>query len=526
MSSPVKGFARAIIVITTVSAAIMELIDTSIVNVALAQISGNLGATIEDTSWVITSYAIANVIIIPLTGFFARLFGRKRYYIASILIFTAASYMCGQSGSLLTLVLWRFIQGIGGGALLSTSQGILFDAFEPEKRAIAGGMFGMGIVLGPTIGPILGGIIVDNYSWPLIFNINIPFGIVATLLTLRFIEETEEEKNPNREKPKIDFIGIALLAVGIGCLQYVLERGQSDDWFSDRTILVLTIVSAIGLISFVYRQLTAHAPMIQLSLLKSRNLAASNILTFAVGFGLFGSVFIFPVLVQRVLGYTPTDAGLGLVPSAMVAIFVMPIIGKTVSSGTPPLVYVIIGFTFFILHGYTSSLANLDAGLPFFFWPQIFRGLGTACLMVPLINQAVVGLTPQQMPSGIALTNMIRQLGGAFGIAVMNTFVTNRVATHRNDLVSNLQINDPEAIQRLGQYKAGAIQGGMNALSSTEASYRILDLTVMKQSYLQAYLEGFMLISLFFICAIPFLFMLKTKKMDKATLQKVQEESH
>jgi DHA2 family multidrug resistance protein len=526
MPGPVHGFARAIIVITTVSAAIMELIDTSIVNVALAQISGNLGATIEDTAWVITSYAIANVIIIPLTGFFAKLFGRKRYYIASIIIFTIASYMCGQAGSLLTLVLWRFIQGIGGGALLSTSQGILFDAFEPEKRAIAGGMFGMGIVLGPTIGPILGGIIVDNYSWPLIFNINIPFGIAATLLTLRFIDETEEEKDPHREKPKIDYIGIALLAVGVGSLQYVLERGQSDDWFSDRTILILSILSATGLISFVYRQLTIDRPMIQLSLLKSRNLAASNILTFAVGFGLFGSVFIFPVLVQRVLGYTPTDAGFGLVPSAIVAIFIMPIIGKTVSSGTPPLVYVVIGFTFFILHGYTSSLANLDAGLAFFFWPQVFRGLGTACLMVPLINQAVVGLTPQQMPSGIALTNMIRQLGGAFGIAVMNTYITNRYAVHRNDLVSNLQINDPDMLQRLAQYKARLIQGGVDALSSTEASYRILDLTVTKQGYLQAYLDGFILISVFFICAIPFMFLLKTKKMDKATLQKVQEESH
>jgi DHA2 family multidrug resistance protein len=526
MPGPVQGFARTIIVITTVSAAIMELIDTSIVNVALAQISGNLGATIEDTAWVITAYAIANVIIIPLTGFFARLFGRKRYYIASIIIFTVASYLCGQSGSLVTLVLWRFIQGIGGGALLSTSQGILFDAFEPEKRAIAGGMFGMGIVLGPTIGPILGGLIVDNYSWPLIFNINIPFGIAATLLTVRFIDETEDEKNPNREKPAIDYAGIALLAIGIGSLQYVLERGHSDDWFEDRTIVILSFVSAIGLISFIYRQLTIEKPMIQLSLLKNRNLAASNILTFAVGFGLFGSVFIFPVLVQQVLGYTPTDAGLGLVPSAIVAIFVMPIIGKTVSSGTPPLVYVIIGFTFFILHGYTSSLANLDAGLAFFFWPQVFRGLGTACLMVPLINQAVVGLTPQQMPSGIALTNMIRQLGGAFGIAVMNTFVTDRYATHRNDLVSNLQANDPGLVQRLAQYKAGVIQGGINTLSSAEASYRILDLNITRQSYLQAYLDGFTLISVFFICAIPFLFLLRTQKTDKATIQKIQQESH
>jgi DHA2 family multidrug resistance protein len=522
----VTGFARAIIVITTISAAIMELIDTSIVNVALADISGNLGSTIEDTAWVITSYAIANVIIIPLTGFFAKLFGRKRYYLGSIMLFTAASYMCGQAGSLEILIFWRFVQGIGGGALLSTSQGILFDAFPPEKRAIAGGMFGMGIVLGPTIGPILGGLIVDNYSWPLIFNINIPFGFAATLLTLNFIQETDEEKDKNRVKPKIDFAAIAMLAVGIGSLQFVLERGQTDDWFEDRTIVIMTILAATGIISFIYRQLTIDKPMIDLSLLKNRNLAASNILTFVTGFGLFGSVFIFPVLVQRVLGYTPTEAGFGLVPSAMVAIFVMPIIGKTVSSGTPPLLYVIIGFTFFILHGYSSSLANPDAGLAFFFWPQVFRGLGTACLMVPLINQAVVGLTPQQMPSGIALTNMIRQLGGAFGIAVMNTFITDRYASHRNDLVSNLQPNDPDLISRLSQYKAGLLQAGSDIYNSTATSYRILDLAVSKQSYLMAYLDGFLLISIFFICAIPFLFLLKTQKTDKATLQKIQEESH
>lgn len=520
------GFARAIIVITTISAAIMELIDVSIVNVALSDISGNLGATIEDTSWVVTAYAIANVIIIPLTGFLAKLFGRKKYYIISIIIFTVSSYMCGQAGSLVMLVIWRFVQGIGGGALLSTSQGILFDAFEPAKRPMASAMFGMGIVLGPTIGPILGGIIVDNYSWPLIFYINIPFGIVATLLTLRFIRRTEEEKDPNRVKPQIDFTGIAFLAVGVGSLQYVLERGESDDWFNDRTILVLSILAAVGLISFVYRELTAPKPMIHLAVMKRRNLWASNILTFAVGFGMFGSVFIFPVLVQRILGYTPTDAGLGLVPSAIAAIFCMPIVGRSLGSGAPPLIFVVIGFVFFILHGYTSSLVTPDVGLPFFFWTQICRGIGTACLTVPLINQAMVGLTPQEMPSGIALTNMLRQLGGAFGIAVMNTYVAQRYMTHRTDLISNMQANDPLLLQRLSQSQAGAVNAGINSIQATDFSYKTLDLAVTKQGFLLAYADCFMLISMFFVCAIPFMFLLQTKKMDKATIQKVAEESH
>ncbi|MFZ6008835.1 MAG: DHA2 family efflux MFS transporter permease subunit, partial [Bacteroidota bacterium] len=512
------------IVLTTISAAIMELIDTSIVNVALAQISGNLGATIEDTSWVITAYAIANVIIIPLTGFFARLFGRKNYYLASIILFTIASYMCGQADSLMALVIWRFIQGIGGGALLSTSQAILFDAFEPAKRPMAAGMFGMGIVLGPTIGPTLGGIIVDHYSWPLIFNINIPFGIVASFLTLRFVPNDTEEQLQARKDVYIDYIGILFLAIGIGSLQYVLERGEAEDWFEDGGIVTLSVVAVITLFSFIYRQLRIEQPLINLRVFKSQNLVASNILTFVLGFGLFGSVFVFPVLVQRILGYTPTDAGFGLVPGAIVAIFCMPIIGRTLQKGMPPIVFVVIGCVVFILHGYTSSLANPDAGLAFFMLPQIFRGIGTACLTVPLINQAVVGLSPQELPSGIALTNMIRQLGGAFGIAAMNTYVNHRYAVHRTDLVSHLQTTDPATVERLASYQAGLTSQGMS--HAADASYRLLDLTVSKQGFLLAYLDGFLLISIFFIAAIPFIFLLKTNKVDAATMQKISEESH
>jgi MFS transporter, DHA2 family, multidrug resistance protein len=522
----VTGFARIIIVLTTISAAIMELIDTSIVNVALAQISGSLGATIEDTSWVITAYAIANVIIIPLTGFFARLFGRKKYYLYSIIIFTIASYMCGNAGSLMSLVLWRFIQGVGGGALLSTSQAILFDAFEPAKRPMAAGMFGMGIVLGPTIGPTLGGIIVEHYSWPLIFDINIPFGIIAALLTLRFVPDDTEEQLAARKDVYIDYLGIMFLAVGIGSLQYVLERGEAEDWFQDASIIVLTGVALVGLGSFIYRQLSVASPLINLRVLKSQNLVASNILTFVLGFGLFGSVFIFPVLVQRILGYTPTDAGFGLVPGAIVAIFCMPIIGKTLQSGLSPIYYVVIGCVCFILHGYTSSLADPNAGLAFFTMPQIFRGVGTACLTVPLINQAVVGLEPKELASGIALTNMIRQLGGAFGIAVMNTYVAHRYVAHRTDLVSNLQASDPETLERLAGYQANLGAQGIDPASATDMSYRIMDMAVTKQSYLLSYLDGFKLISIFFLAAIPIMFLLKTQKVDKATMQKISEESH
>src|SRR6478609_5963611 len=293
-----RGIAKFIIVITTVSAAVMELIDTSIVNVALSDMSGSLGVNIEDISWVITSYAIANVIIIPLTGFLAEYFGRKNYYIVSMIIFTVASYMCGQSSSLPELIIWRFIQGIGGGALLSTSQAILFDAFEPKDRPIASGLFGMGIVLGPTLGPTLGGYIIDHASWPLIFMINIPIGIIATFLSLSFINKKEGEGTKKKEI-KIDYTGILLLMVGIGCLQYVLERGESEDWFSSNIIRITSALAFVGMVGFIWYELKIKNPAVNLKVLGNRNLAFTTIFTFVVGLGLFTSVFVFPVLAQR-----------------------------------------------------------------------------------------------------------------------------------------------------------------------------------------------------------------------------------
>lgn len=520
------GIKRAMIVFTTISAAIMELIDTSIVNVALSQISGNLGATIEDTSWVVTAYAIANVIIIPMTGFLQRFFGRKNYYLTSIFIFTISSYMCGNADNLWVLVAWRFIQGVGGGALLSTSQGILFDAFEPQKRAMASGIFGMGIVLGPTIGPTLGGFIVDNYSWPLIFDINIPFGILAAVLTITYIDRKEDELNIDRKAINIDYFGIVMLIIGVGSLQYVLEKGQADDWFEDTNIRILTLTAIAGLGTFIWRQLHVQVPIINLKVLKNSNLFASNILTFVCGFGLFGSVFVFPVLVQRIMGYTPTEAGLAIIPGTIVGLFLMPVIGKTLGSGTPPIVYVVIGFVSFIIHGYLSSQATAEASRAWFIIPQIFRGIGAACLTVPLINQAVVGLAPKDLPSGIALTNMLRQLGGAFGIAMMNTFVTQRFATHRTDLITNTASNDPEMMQRVSSSTQLFLSKGFNGLDAQQLAYKSIDNTITRQAFLLSYLDAFLLISLFFIVTLPFLLMLRTQKTSKETLAKIAEESH
>ena len=292
MNQP-TGFRRWIVVITAITAAIIELIDISIVNVGLTDIAGNLGVTIEDVAWVVTAYAIANVIVIPMTSFLQGYFGRKNYYIASIALFTIASYGCGLSDNLWMLVAFRFLQGIGGGALLSTSQGLIYDAFPPSQRATASALFGAGIVLGPTLGPTLGGYIIDNYHWSWMFYINVPIGLLAVLMSSTFIEKKEEELNINRSAIKVDQFGILLLAVGIGSLQYVLERGEADDWFDDSLIRWLSIITAISLPLFVWWELRGtKAPVVDLRVLKNRNLVVGSILVVVVGYGLFTSVLL------------------------------------------------------------------------------------------------------------------------------------------------------------------------------------------------------------------------------------------
>ena len=520
-----KGFARAIIVITTVSAAIMELIDTSIVNVALNDISGSLGVSIEDVSWVITSYAIANVIIIPLTGFLAEYFGRKNYYIVSMIIFTAASYLCGQSDSLIELIIWRFVQGIGGGALLSTSQAILFDAFEPKDRPMAAGLFGMGIVLGPTLGPTLGGWIIEHNSWPLIFTINIPIGIIATFLSFTFIDKKEGE-GKGKDAIKIDYTGIMLLMAGIGCLQYVLERGESEEWFNSETIRYCSGIAVIGLVSFILYELNIKQPAVNLRVLKNRNLAFTTIFTFVAGFGLFTSVFVYPVLAQRIMGYTAFETGISLLPPTLAGVIMMPIIGKLMSKGVSPIPFLIVGFSLFAVYAFYSAAMPLDASKWDFFWPLLIRAFGISMSQLPLINQAVVGLAPKDYAAGISLNNMIRQLGGAFGIAMANNYVARQYYEHRTNLIANMPADGAQWQERVTAVTQGIAAKTGDLHGATQRAYKMIDMSVDRQAYYLSYLDTFRLVGIFFIVVIPLVFFLRTnKKMDQAAA-KAAAESH
>jgi len=523
-----KGIARAIIVLTTVTAAVMELIDVSIVNVGLSEMSGSLGVNIEDVSWVITSYAIANVIIIPLTGFLAEYFGRKNYYIVSMIIFTVASYMCGQSDTLFELIAWRFVQGIGGGALLSTSQAILFDAFEPKDRPIAAGLFGMGLVLGPTLGPTLGGYIIDHASWPLIFMINIPVGIIATLLTFYFVDKKPNE-GENKANIKIDYTGILLLMAGIGCLQYVLERGQAEEWLNSESIRICSAVAAVGLITFIIYELNIKQPAVNLKLLGNKNLAFTTIFTFVAGFGLFTSVFLYPVLTQRVLGFSAYETGSSLLLPTMGAVILMPIIGKMMSKGLSPIPLIFIGFILFSVYAFMSASVSLDVGSVDFFVPLLIRAIGISMCQLPLINQAVAGLEPKDYPTAISLNNMIRQLGGAFGIAISNNFVASRYAQHRSDLVSAMPTGSSLLNERINSISQGVISKTGDIAGATTKAYASLNSTVDRQAYYLSYLDSFRLIGVFLLLVIPLVVFLRVKKKtvtETSVLMKATTESH
>jgi DHA2 family multidrug resistance protein len=491
------GLLRFIIILTTISAAVMELLDVTIVNVALTQVAGALGATIEDVAWVITAYAIANVIIIPLTGFLSEYFGRKNYYLASIIGFTIASYGCASSTHLVELVGWRFGQGLAGGALLSVSQGILFDAFPPQKRGVAAGIFGMGIILGPTLGPLLGGYIVDNYHWSYIFYVNVPVGLAAALLTWFYIAKKPGE-GQRKSQLRIDYLGIGLLAVGVGALQYVLEKGQTDDWFDDATIRWGSFLSVAGLGGFVWRQLTTNHPVVNLRLLGRGTLGVTTLFSFVAGLGLFTSVFVYPVLVQRINGFTPTLTGVSLLWPTLTCLPLFPLIGRWLSAGVPPLRLIVPGMLLFIVFGFYSGTLNGEAGQWDFYWPQLLRVVAVTFLQLPLLNQALAGLAPKDFPGAIALNNMIRQLGGAFGIALANTYVARAYAQHRADLVAHLDPGNPLLAERL--HHLG---------DSTRQGYQILDLQVTKQAYLLAYLDTFRLVGVFFALVLPLAYLLR-----------------
>ncbi|GGF80127.1 DHA2 family efflux MFS transporter permease subunit [Wenyingzhuangia marina] len=502
------GYRRVIITITAILCALLEIVDTTIVNVALNDMKGSLGATLTDVAWVITAYAIANVIIIPMTSWLSKQFGRRNYFATSIVIFTVSSFLCGNANNIWELVAFRFIQGLGGGALLVTAQTIITESYPVAKRGMAQAIYGMGVIVGPTLGPPLGGYLVDNFSWPYIFYINIPIGIIAAALTILFVRSPKYGEK--LKASQVDWIGIILLTTFIGSLQFVLEHGQQDDWFDDSLITALSVTSLFGLILFIWRELTYKHPIVNLSVLKDSNLRIGTIMTFILGFGLYGSTFIIPIYTQSVLGFTATDAGLLLVPSSITTAFMMPIIGKLLQKGVPQKYLVTGGFAIFFIYSLWMYLVMTpDTGTEHFFWPLVVRGFGLGLLFVPITTLSLSTLIGKDIGDGAAFTGMTRQLGGSFGIAIITTMIARFTQQHKVDLLPNISAVNLQVQERIQGLKMMFISKGYAANEALDKAYKILEVSVMKQATVLSYMDIFLYLGVLFLLCIPFVLLIK-----------------
>lgn len=506
-----------IITLTAIVCALLEIVDTTIVNVALNEMKGNLGATTSEVGWVVTSYAIGNVIIIPMTSWLSVQFGRRNYFAVSIIIFTICSFLCGNASGITELIIFRFLQGLGGGALLTTSQTIITESYPPEKRGMAQAIYGLGVIIGPTLGPPLGGYIVDHFTWPYIFYINIPLGVIATLLTLQFVRSPKYAEKSSAAD--IDWLGIALLATFVGSLQYILEKGQEEDWFNNKTIIVLTVAAVLGFFFFLWRELTFRNPVVNLRALKNGNLRVGTILSFIMGFGLYGSTFIIPLYTQATLGWTATQAGMLMIPAALMTAFMMPLIGNLLQKGVPQQYLVaagMLGFFFFCFWGY--KIITPDTSKDNFFWMLMLRGVAMGMLFIPITTLSLSTLKGRQIGDGAAFTGMMRQLGGSFGIAVITTFMASQTMAHRSDLVTKLDVTNPAVQNRVTAMQHSFMNKGIPENTALQYAHKALDGAVTKQAMVLSYMDVFLYIGILFLICVPFVLIVRGNKNKKMSL--------
>jgi len=500
-----KGAVLAAIVATAIAASLLELIDTTIVNVALRQIAGSVGASTTDVAWVITAYAISNVIIIPLSGMLSGLFGRKRYFTASIALFTVASLFCGMSTSLGSLIFWRFLQGIGGGGLMATSQTIMMESFPPAKKAVALAIYGMSLTLGPAFGPTLGGFLTDHYSWNWAFFVNVPLGLLAAMSSWLFIEDGRHESRPER----MDWWGIAFLAAFAGPLQYVLEEGNTKDWFDDTGIRIAFVVALISLLAFVTRELTTRAPAVDITLFARRNLSLGVVMIFVVGASLVGILYVYPLFAQIELGWDAEMSGLSIMPGAICTAFAIAFTRTAISKGTSPRVFTVLGFSLTAAFCFWMSRQSTDANWGSLFGPLILRGVALGFTMLPTMSLAVEGLEGVQIAQGNGISNMARQLGGAVGVALLNVRITHSSAQFRSDLVAHVGENDLGASQHIASLSTAIGDKGYFPDAAHAVALKVTDLTILKQTNLLADLDAFTVIAVACLAVLPLVFLMK-----------------
>ena len=496
---------RWIVAITVMLPTLIEIIDTSVVNVSLDHIRGSLSAGIDESTWTITSYLVSNAIIIPISGWLSRLFGRKRYLIFSISLFTFSSLMCGSSWNLQSLVFFRVLQGLGGGALQPISQAILLETFPPHQHGMAMAIFGIGIMFGPIIGPLMGGWITDNWSWHWIFYINVPIGLVSILMAFLFIVDPPYMQ---RIKMKIDYWGLLFLVIGLGCLQIVLDKGEREDWFSSGFITWMSYISISSLIMFILVEFFAENPIVNLRTFKNLSFSTGNIIMFFVFFNLFGSIVLLPIFLQTLMGYTSFLSGLALGPGGIATIIAMPIAGKLVTKINPK---AILAFGI-VVAGYSVHMMaqfNLQVDFNTIFWPRVVLGIGMGFLFIPLTTMTMSSIRKEEMGNATGIFNLLRNLGGSFGVAFITTMLARRAQFHQVHLVEHLSPFDRNFQIALPQISQMLQQKGFIPSLPDQGSLGLIYGEVIKQASVLSFNDAFYLLSTMMMLILPLVLLME-----------------
>jgi len=500
---------KYVVSLAVIFGVLMSAIDTSVVNVAMPQIQGNVGATQQEVTWISTGYMISVVILMPLTNWLSLRFGRKNVYLSSLVVFVLSSLMCGISHTLLQLIFWRIIQGCGAGTLQPLAQAIFREAFPVNEQGIAMGIFGFVVLFGPAIGPTVGGYITDNYSWPWIFFINLPIGIIGLIVAMRYLYDPPYMRGG--AKTKIDGVGIGLLAIGLASLQTVLEQGQTEDWFNSSAIVAGTILAVVTLIAFVAWEWRVEHPAVDLRVLKDPTFASGTIIGGMLGVGLFASLFLLPQYMQTLLNFTATQSGLALMPRSLVMMFMMPIAGAFYNKVGPKLMIaaglILTGYSQFVMAQFT-----LDTGASDILMPQVMQGIGFGMVFVALSTVALSNIPRAKMTSATGLNNLIRQLGGSFGTSIVVTVLTRQHDIARSSLVSNLQSTNPAFRQTLGGLQVSLMHSGYSLSTAREMALRMINGLLSRQTAMLAYDYIFYLIGILFVVCLPLVVILKTKQ--------------
>jgi DHA2 family multidrug resistance protein len=496
------------IAIAVALGALLEVVDVSIVNVALTDMQNTLGATLSEVSWVVSGYAVANVIVLPLTAWLGDRFGKKTYFIFSLIGFTIASVMCGLSNSLPMLIIARVLQGLMGGGLLAKAQAILFETFPKEEQGVAQAFFGAIVIAGPAIGPTLGGYLVTNIGWRWIFFVNVPIGILAVAMCSAALAPDTATKNTSR----IDWIAILMLATGLGTLQTLLEEGNSEDWFDSKFITALFVTSIVSLGAFVYRELKSPIPVVDLRVLRYRSLWAGSILSVIVGMALYGALFAVPIFAQSLMGYTSQETGMLLLPSALASAATMILAGQVIRKVDSRL-GLVTGALILVFAVHQLSTLTASTGADDFFWPLIIRSVGTVCMFLPL-NMATLGPIPKKdISAASGFFNLTRQLGGSIGVALLTLLLTTRQAFHRAVLVEKMSSGDPAVVDRLHALTGAFVAKGAALFDAQKQALAALNGIVNREAAVMSFNDTFWATGVLILVFLPLVLLLG--KVDK-----------